>query len=80
MAKGRSLRIGDKIDGEHGIAAHRIDITERVCRGDGAEFVGRVDDRREKVGGGNDRFALIELVDGCVVRLGETHQDLRKVF
>src|SRR5207248_7635018 len=35
---------------EQGRAAHRVNIGQRVGRGDGAEVVGIVDDRHEEVG------------------------------
>ena len=48
-------------------AAHRIDIGDRVGRGDAAEVVRVVDDRHEEVGGRDQRLLVVELVHRGVV-------------
>ncbi|BDB39771.1 hypothetical protein IWGMT90018_02170 [Mycobacterium kiyosense] len=45
-------RPADQVDRDHRAAAHRIDVRQRVGRGDPAPVVGVVDDGREEVGGG----------------------------
>ena len=49
------------------LAAHRVDVGQRIGRGDAAEVERVVDDRHEEVGGGDDRLLVVELVDGGVV-------------
>ena len=48
-------------------AAHREDVVQRVRRGDRAEVVGVVDDRREEVDREDERPLVVELVDRRVV-------------
>ena len=50
-----------------GVAAHRVDVGERVRRGDATPVVRVVDDRREEVGGDDDREVVAQAVDGGVV-------------
>ncbi len=50
-----------------GVAAHRIDIGDRVGRGDRAEIERIVDDRHEKIGRRDDRLTLVQLVDRRIV-------------
>ena len=48
-------------------AAHRVDVGDRVGRGDRAEVVRIVDDRHEEVGRRDDRLPLVQLIHGRVV-------------
>ena len=48
--------------------AHRVDVGDRVGRGDAAEVVRVVDDRREEIGGGDQRLRVVQAVDRGVVR------------
>ena len=48
-------------------AAHREDVVQRVRRGDRAEVVGIVDDRREEVDREDERALVVELVHRRVV-------------
>ena len=72
------VRVRDKIDGQQGPAAHSVDIAQRVCRGNGAEFIGRVNDRREKISCRNDGTTIVQLINSRVIRLRQPHQDLWK--
>ena len=48
-------------------AAHRVDVGDRVGRGDAAEVERIVDDRREEIGGGDQRLLVVQPVDRRVV-------------
>src|SRR5258708_19663496 len=59
---------------EDRLAAHRIDVRERVGRGDAAEVVGIVDDGREEIGGGDDRLLVATTdLDRKSTRLNSSH-------
>ena len=60
-------RHADERQREQRRAAHRVDVRDRVGRGDPAEVVRIVDDGHEEVGRRDDRLALVQLVDGGVV-------------
>ena len=70
-------RHADQGEGEQRRGAHRIDIGERVGRGDRAEVERIVDDRHEEIGRGDDRLRGVDLVDGGVIRGFYAHQKLR---
>ena len=56
-------------------AAHRVDVADRVGRGDAAEVERVVDDRHEEVGGRDQRLLVVEPVDrGVVGGLDADHQ------
>jgi hypothetical protein len=57
------------------LAAHGIDVGNRIGRGNAAEVVGIVHNRREEVGGRNHAGAVVKLPDrGIVGRLGSDQQ------
>ena len=57
------------------LAAHRIDVRDRVGRRDAAEIVRIVDDRHEEIGGRDDRLRVVQAIDRRVVaRLGADEQ------
>src|SRR5207249_8077799 len=47
--------------------AHRVDVGERVGGRDAPEVVRVVDDRREEIGGGDERLAVVQAVDRRIV-------------
>ena len=49
------------------LRAHRVDVGDRVGRGDAAEVARIVDHRHEEVGGGDDAEVLVDLPDRRVV-------------
>ena len=57
-------------------AAHRVDVGDRVGRGDRAEVVRIVDDRHEEVGRRDDGLAFVQLEDRGVVRGLDADQQL----
>ena len=60
-------------------AAHGIDVGDGVGRGDAAEVVRLIDDRREEVGRGDDRLRVVQPIDrGVVRRLEADHEVLRQ--
>ena len=61
-------RPGDEVEREQRRAAHRVHVGERVGGGDAAPVVGVVDDRREEVGGHDDREVVAQAVHRGVVR------------
>jgi hypothetical protein len=63
----RLEREGDEVERRHRPAAHRVDVRQRVGRGDAPERVGVVDDRREEVDRLHDRDVLGELHDARIV-------------
>ena len=65
---GQVLGEGGDIEGEHDLAAHRVHVGHGVGGGDGAVLPGVIDERREKVDGGDDGGALVDAVDGSIVR------------
>ncbi len=69
----------EQVEREEGTRAFRVDVGERVRRGDAAEVVRVVDDGREEIGGRDDRAIVVEAVDGGVVAAGETDEDVRIV-
>ena len=58
------------------LAAHGIDIGERVGGGDAAEVVGIIDDRHEEIGGGDDGLFVVDAVDGGIVGRFGAHQQV----
>ena len=60
------------------LAAHGVDVGDRVGGGDAAEVERVVDDRHEEVGGGDQRLLVVELVDGGVVGGLDAHQQFRR--
>ena len=71
-------RHADQRQREQRRAAHRIDVGDRVGRGDGAEVERVVDDRHEEVGRRDDRLVLVDPVDGGVVGGLDADQQLRR--
>ena len=85
---------GGDVEGEHDLAAHRVDVGHGVGGGDGAVLPGVVDERGEEVEGGNDGGARVDAVDGGIIgrpepgeevgmrfgveRLGQWRQNLRQ--
>ncbi len=64
---------------ENRLAAHRVDVRERVGRGDAPEVVRIVDDGREEIGGRDDRLLVVETIHRRVVaRLDPDEQVLRQ--
>jgi hypothetical protein len=58
-------------------ASHRVDIGESVGGGDSAEIERVVDNRREEIGGHNQRFGVVDLVDtGIIGRIGSDQKPL----
>jgi hypothetical protein len=47
--------------------AHGIDVAQRVRGRDLSEVVGVVDDRREEVGGEDERASLVDAIEGGVI-------------
>ena len=66
---------GDRKREQRG-AAHREHVVQRVRGGDRAVVARVVDDRREEVEGEDQRTLVVEPVDGCVVRRGETDKEV----
>ncbi len=60
-------RVGDQVEGRPRRAAHRVDVGQGVGRGDAAEVVRVVDDRREEVGGGHQSEVVAQAVNSSVV-------------
>jgi hypothetical protein len=60
-------RHADQRQRENRLAAHCIDVGQRIGRGNAAEVVRIVDDRHEKVGGGDNGLLVVQAVDGCIV-------------
>ena len=54
-------------DREDRLAAHGIDITDRIGRGDAAEIEGVVNDRHEEIRCGDECRAIAEVEDGGVI-------------
>src|SRR5690554_39485 len=54
-------------NGQQWCAAHGINITDGVGGGDPAEIKGIVDNRHEKIGGGNDTTLVIQGIDGSII-------------
>src|SRR5690554_3175477 len=44
------------------LAAHRIDVRKGVGGGDAAEVEGIIDNRSEKIGGGDERLLVVETI------------------
>ena len=59
-------KAGD-VEGEDGLGAHRVDIADCVCSGNGAVFVRVIDKRGEKVNSEDNSLIVVELIDGGVV-------------
>ena len=55
LERERLARPGEQVDSDERLAAHRVDVGQGVGRRDPAPVVRIVDDRREEVGGGDDR-------------------------
>src|SRR3979490_645814 len=59
--------------------AHGVDVGERIGGRDAPEVVRVIDDRREEISGGDERLAVVQAVDRCIVRgLGADEQLLRQ--
>ena len=56
-----------EVEREQRRATHRVHVGQRVGGGDAAPVVGVVDDRREEVGGDDEREVVAHAVDGGVV-------------
>ena len=69
-------RHGDQRQRHDRLAAHGIDIRQRIRRGDAAELIRIVHDGHEEIGGGDQRLRVVELVDGGVVRGLDAHHQL----
>ena len=67
----------DEVQREQRGAAHRVHVGERVRRGDAAPVVRVVDDRREEVGGHDDREVVAQPVDRGVVGGVEADEEIR---
>ena len=67
---------GGNVERERDLAAHRVDVAQRVRSGDGSVVVGVIDDRREEVDGEDERQLLGDAVDRGVVRLAQTDEQL----
>ena len=50
-----------------GCTAHRIYVTDRVGRGNPPEVVGVIDNRHEKIGGGDQRLLIVEPIHRCII-------------
>ena len=61
-------RHADQGQRHDGLAAHGIDVADRVGRGDATEVMRVVDDRHEEVGRGDQRLFVVEPIDGGVIR------------
>ena len=66
----------DHIQGKQRPAAHRVDVAQGIGRGHGAELVGVVGDRGEKVHGHHQRRFVVQPVDGGVIAGGRPHQQI----
>ena len=64
--------------GQDGCATHRIDVTDRIGRRDPSEIMRIVNDRHEKVGGGDDALVVAQLPDRRVVRRLGADEELRE--
>ena len=73
------LRHAHEVERQLGLAAHGIDVRERVRCGDLAEGVGVVRDRREEVDGLHQRKLVRDLVHRGVVALVEADEQVRVV-
>ena len=74
MPRGQVRRERRDVEREQHPAAHRVDVAERVGRGDRTVLVGRVDDRREEVDGLDQRVLVVQPVHGGVVGRAKTDQ------
>ena len=59
---------GGDVERKHDLAAHRVHVGHGVGGGDGAVLPGVIDERGEEVEGGDDGRALVDAVDGSIVR------------
>jgi hypothetical protein len=66
---------GDVERKEH-LAAHRVHVAHGVRRGDGAIGPRIVDDRREEIGGRDERARFVQPVDCGVIRLAQPDQHI----
>ena len=64
-------------DGYNWSASHRINITDRIDRGDPPKFVGIIDYRHKKIGGGDQGPAIAKIVYGRVVAFVIAHEQGR---
>ena len=71
------VREADEVERRERRAAHRVDVAQRVGRGDRAEVVRLVDDGREEVRREDERALVVDPVHGGVVRRGAAHEDVR---
>ena len=71
------LRHAHDVERELRLAAHRVDVRERIRRSDLAESVGIIRDRREEVHRLHERELVRHAVDRRVVALVEAHQQIR---
>jgi hypothetical protein len=69
-------RPGQQVDRQQRLAAHRVDVRQRVGGGDPAPVVGVVDDRGEEVGGGDDRAAAVDADRGPVIAVLDAHEQV----
>ena len=60
-------READQAERRHGNAGHGVDVAQGVRRGDRAEVVRAVDDRREKIGREDQGEVVAEPINGRVV-------------
>src|SRR5450830_985399 len=58
------------------VAAHGVDVRQRVGRGDATEVVGIIDDRRKKIGGRDQRLTVVQAIHGGVVARLRAHQQV----
>ncbi len=65
----------DYRQGQYRRAAHRVDVGQRIGRGDAPEVMRVVDHRREEIGGRDDGLTVVQSIDRGVVRmLGADHE------
>ena len=72
----REFLIGEanEIKGRQRLAAHGVNVAERVGRGDRAKIVRPVDDGGEKIGREDQGQLVVDFVDGRIVGRGTAHQ------
>ena len=72
---GHGLGDGHDVERDRRLAAHGVDVGERVRCGDGAVGIGIVRDGREEIAGHDHGKVIGELVDRRVVALVEAHDE-----
>ena len=70
------IRKADDAERRDRFPAHGIDVAERVRRGNRAELARIVDDRREEIGGEDDRQVVVDFVNGGVIGRRGTDQHI----